>query len=334
MNRENPIARPYDGLEGFEDLAEKITVSITSIARERWDCRNGDIADVPSVELRSVQIEVSTDWSADDVKQVLDSSGLDIGEIQVLVIADAKFLRERSIIEAIPMAHMPERLRLAASGQARPTAMLDKRHGFTIHVMFVLATELQRLPLRPWRKGTLLAESVVRVKPNDGLDGLDPEPLTEDVRKEHGLAVGTNLFVLTETGDLLGLESLTGNVRVFVNETNYVKCTMSRSKLTAQYMTGAALDALREIVYMVSAELAHRDDISDIEDDMPMILRLISSSIEQQVPNAKNLIPEGSLVSMIKNEPNRVAAAISAAGGYSADWATLLEPIEEPEEDQ
>jgi len=323
MNRENPILRPYENLERLEDLMDRLTVDLQTYTGKS-QCRPDETVIVSAVELRQVGLKVQSQWDDGEVSDALTLLSISDEDIEVVVIADAKFLRRRSIVKRCTLAELSKGLSLFDLGQVRPPTLLDKRHGYAISVNAVLSRELEKAPLKPWREGTILAESLFTVSPTSDLEGLDPEPLTDDIIREHQLPRSAHTFVLLEADDLLGLESLTGNIRVFVNEDLYERCSSKRNQMTVQHMRGVAINALIQICYMVSDELADIDDVDELESDRPVIVRLIENALEEVVGKTHQMLE--SLVHVLRSDPNRVASALSGADDYSKNWRPLLDP--------
>lgn len=330
MNRENPVLRPYDHLEEFEKMVEDVQLDVFTYTTP-VKCGPGETVIVDSVELRQLGLKITPMWQDNRVASALQEIQLSEGDVEVVVVVDAGFLRQRSVVSRCSLTELESGLTVVELGKGRPRAMQDKRQGYVLSLHLVLARELGRAPLRPWRKGTVLAETSFRIKPSFDFAGLDPEPLTEDVIREHQLPRQTHTFVLNESDSLLDLESLHGNLRVFVNEDIYAVCSSQRDAATVQHMMAAAISALGQIVYMVSEELAQRTDIERLEDDRPPIVRVIEAALDS-VPGKSVDLTE-SLVKTIRSNPQKVAAALTGAHSFSKRSLTILSTTSDDVED-
>jgi hypothetical protein len=327
MSTENPVLRPYDGLDQLNQLQTRLRLSVQTFEVE--NCDVGERVEVSPVDLRGVGLRLESQWSQVEVADAISQTGIPIDAIEVVIVVDGRFLKRRELIKTVQLADLINGVNIVERHDSnRPIAMLDKRHGFLVEVNVVLGRELPRIPLRPWRKGTILATSSFRIATNEDDSGLDPEPLTADIIREYKLSRNSHVFVLVETDDLLGLDSLNGNLRVFVNEELYEECSSNRNLATIHHMQSVAVGAISQIVHLVSAELSNRTDLEELQSDPPAIIRLIETSL-LEVTDHKSVMPVDSLVETIKTDPQRVIAVLSAAGGLVWSWLDQIKDRED-----
>lgn len=134
------------------------------------------------------------------------SSIFDAVELPVALVATAVNSRLKKIVELL---RVPYRTLISSpntwrwdivppgKNELRPIPFQMPVDGCTIEIKFVLDSDLpQRLraPGRPWRKGTWLARSSIRVSAGRG-SGLAPRSLTNEIRRQFNLGESCSSFV-------------------------------------------------------------------------------------------------------------------------------------------
>ena len=74
MNRENPVLRPYDGLQPLEDLVNRLKLKVRAFEEETINA--GERAEVSAVDLRIVGLRLMADWTEEDVTAAAKEVGL------------------------------------------------------------------------------------------------------------------------------------------------------------------------------------------------------------------------------------------------------------------
>ena len=122
--------------------------------------------------------------------------------VNLLVTVTNTRLRMKEVLVDLPIGDWlggSWRFDLVSAGgsSSRPRPMKMPQDGCSIHLQFVLRSDLPeklRIQGRPWRKGSWLAKWEVKMTANRG-SGLAPRPLTEEVRRLHGLGDACSSFV-------------------------------------------------------------------------------------------------------------------------------------------
>jgi hypothetical protein len=271
--------------------------------------------------LRNIGISILFNADAKDIAKAIAKIGLNAEMVKAVAIIDSAFLRNRKVVELGLVADLLATYDLASIGAQRDDVLMDRRHGFDIYVHFVLENELAPKPLTPYRRGTELARAAFSVKPLPDGDGLSPRPLDEETRKRLKLPYTTEIFVEVDS-PLLDMETFEGNLTIWMNEELYDLCITQKSKYSERYLENAAINALIQIVYMVSVELKD-SDAAELEANPPMVIVVLRDHFKTL--NARTLVDQSGFVSVLKSSPERIAAVLSGFGGNVKNWKSVLD---------
>lgn len=327
MNTERPLIRPFKDLEDIEKLVSGIQLRIISNIDPK-NLLNGQTYISEFSELRSLGISIHWNFEVSAVKKAIEKIGISVDDVKIVAVVDSAFMRNRKVIEIGSVADLGEPFVVASRGAQRDEVLMDRRHGFTVYVQFLLVNELSPKPLTPYRKGTELAGSKFLIKPLPDGDGLSPRPLDEESRKELKLPSTTELFVEVDS-PLLEMDTFEGNLTIWMNEELYHLCATQKSKYSERYLENAAINALIQIIYLVSVELKDLD-AEELEDNPPMVIRVLQEHFNKL--NAKALVEGSSFVSMLKSSPERIAAAFSGFSSNVKNWKSVLDGEEQEQE--
>jgi hypothetical protein len=326
-NTERPSVKPFAGLELLQALLDQVQLELRSKGLDVKRIEAGSGFRAEHQEIRELGLALTFDlWDPKEIAKAVDASGLVADDIEVVVISDAQFLRNRFVHSRTPITGIKAVLPIAAQDGKRPESLEDRRHGFDIICQIILArNQLKVVPLRPNQAGTILAEIEFSVKPVPNGIGLNPKPLTDEVREKFGLSNKTELFVNAEPG-LLEAEEIQDNIQVYIHKDIYRLVSTQRSKLVAKYLLAAGLNALEQVVYLVSAELkdASEGDLAEYSENLPPIVSLIHFHVDalKQV----DMRDEKSLLLALRERPSKVAAVLSGARSNVVSWLTVLSP--------
>jgi hypothetical protein len=320
MSTERPLIRPFNNLGDLEKLVSGFQLKIVSPSKVDT-LESGDVCRCDFSELRNLGISILLNADAKDIAKAIAKIGLNPDMVKAIAIIDSAFLRSRKVVELGLVADLSRTFDLAAIGAQRDDVLMDRRHGFDVYVQFVLMAELAPKPLTPYRKGTELARAAFSVKPLPDGDGLSPRPLDEETRRDLKLPSTTELFVEVDS-PLLDMDSFEGNLTIWMNEEIYDLCVTQKSKYSERYLENAAINALIQIIYLVSVELKDVN-AEEIENNPPMVIRVLQDHFAKL--NAKALIEGSGFVSVLKSSPERIAAAFSGFGGNVKNWKTILD---------
>jgi hypothetical protein len=320
MNTERPLIRPFQNLDDLEKIVSGINLKIVSSSKVET-MESGDVCRCDFSELRNIGISILLNADAKDIAKAIAKIGLNVEMVKAVAIIDSAFLRNRKVVELGLVADLSATYDLASIGAQRDDVLMDRRHGFDIYVHFVLVNELAPKPLTPYRRGTELARAVFSVKPLPDGDGLSPQPLDEETRKRLKLPYTTEIFVEVDS-PLLDMESFEGNLTIWMNEELYDLCVTQKSKYSERYLENAAINALIQIVYMVSVELKDLD-AAELEANPPMVIVVLRDHF--RTLNARTLVDQSGFVSVLKSSPERIAAVLSGFAGNVKNWKSVLD---------
>lgn len=326
-NTERPSVKPFAGLELLQGLLDQVQLELRSKGLDVKRIEAGSGFRAEHQEIRELGLALTFDsWDPKAVAGAVNVSGLPLEDIEVVVISDGQFLRNRFVHSRTPIAKINAALPIAAQDGKRPESLEDRRHGFDVICQILLArNQHNTVPLRPAQAGTILAEIEFGIKPVPNGIGLNPKPLTDEVRKKFGLSNKTELFVNAEPG-LLEAREIQDNIQVYIHEDIYRLVSTQKDKLVAKYLLAAGLNALEQVVYLISAELkdASDSDLAEYAESLPPIVSLIHFHVEALKQD--DLREEAKLLVALRDRPSRVAAVLSGARANVVSWLSVLSP--------
>lgn len=329
-NTERPSVKPFAGLESLQALLDQVQLELRSKGLDVKRIEAGSGFRAEHQEIRELGLALTFDsWDSEALAKAVDDSGLPQEDIEVVVISDAQFLRNRSVHGRTPIANVKGSLPIAAQDGKRPESLEDRRHGFDIVCQILLSRDQSiAVPLRPKQAGTILAEIDFSIKPVPNGIGLNPKPLTDEMKEKFGLSNKTELFVNAEPG-LLEAREIQDNIQVYIHEDIYRLVSTQRDKLVSKYLLSAGLNALEQVVYLVSAELkdASESDLEEYAQNLPPIVSLIHFHVDalRQV----DLREETKLLAALRDHPSKVAAVLSGTRSNVKSWLSVLSPDDE-----
>jgi len=321
MSSESPIVRPWENLELVQDLLEKCELIVNSKFGLPATLRSNQSMRVHFEEVRDLGLTLLPQWDGSDIRKALEKIDISADDIKLTVIADSSFLKNRFVIYSELLSKVPSQVLLAEQSKARNEALLDRKNGFQIEVSLTLMKERLPKSLAPYRKGSILAETSFGIKPNPNLNGLSPKALDAAAAKGLKIPMSTEVAVIAECS-LLDVDTFEGNLTIYMNEGIFNLCANRKDKLVDRYLSSLALVALGQLVYLVSAEL-QSVDIERYRLNEPLVISVLKKSFDKA--NAKPLIVGRDFIEVVKNEPSKIAAALSGIGQNAAEWQSLLD---------
>ena len=320
MSTERPLIRPFNNLADLEKIVSAIHLKVVSPSKVET-IESGDVYRCEFSELRNLGISILLNADAKDIAKAITKIGLNAEMVKAIAIIDSAFLRNRKVVELGLVADLSSTYDLASGGAQRDDVLMDRRHGFDVYVQFVLAIELAPKPLTPYRKGTELARAAFSVKPLPDGDGLSPQPLDEENRRRLKLPSTTEVFVEVDS-PLLDMDSFEGNLTIWMNEELFDLCVTRKSRYSERYLENAAINALIQIIYLISIELKDLD-ADEIEANPPMVIKVLRDHFKTL--NARTLIDGSGFVSVLKSSPEKIAAVLSGFGDNVKNWKSVLD---------
>jgi hypothetical protein len=310
MSTETPVIRNFKGLEHLENFVSKLRLILNQGFGQQVVLEPDDTRTVMPGDLRDLGISLKCEVSSVDLLAAIGHAQLQASDVDLVVIAEGRFLKDREILMKVNSLSFEESLGLVPWKGPRPDALLDRRHGFDVHINFVLNKHIDHQPLRPRRLGTVLAGTTFAVRPNKLGSGFVPRPLTDEVRGDR-LPKGTVLWV-EQLGDLFTSESLDEAVTIYIDEELHSDIGRLRSPEAKMLQTKLAIEALGQIVYLASLELATRDVTGD--DEQSVLGKFLHTQL-QNVGGFKVATCRDALL-RIKSDPSLVCAQLTAQHRY------------------
>lgn len=320
MNTERPLIRPFKNLDDLEKIVSGIQLRIISNS-DPVNLESGQTYRSEFSELRSLGLSILLNSEVSAIKNAIQKIGVGVDDVKVVAVVDSAFLRNRKVWELGTVAGLGASFDLASRGSQRDEVLMDRRHAFDVYVQFVLVSELPPKPLTPYRKGTELARARFSIKPLPDGNGLSPQPLDDENRRRLKLPSTTEVFVEVDS-PLLEMDSFEGNLVIWLNEELFNLCVTQKNKYSERYLETAAINALTQIVYLVSFELKDQD-VAELEASPPMVIRVLQEHFKTL--NAKTLIEESGFVSVLKSSPEKIAAVFSGFGRNVNNWKSILD---------
>jgi len=324
MSSETPIIRNFKGLGGFEALIRQSGLIVNQGYGNSATLEVGDTITIPAVELRGLGMSIEVPWSDSERDKAILESGLTAEDIDLVVIAESGFLKNRDVLKVINISNVQKLEILVGYMKIRDDVLLDKRHGFNIHLFLALNKQIPHIPLRPRRMGTILAQAEFAIRPTKLGNGLRPKPLTEEIISQYGLSKTSVVFVAQETS-LLETDAIDEAVSIYLNEELFNSLGQLRSPEAKLLQTVFAIDALKQIIYLVSKELG-KEQIRQTDIDSTIVTFLHQQLVAAQ---GKNAATKAENAKMIKDEPNQAAALVSSLKTQKASFMALISGEEE-----
>jgi hypothetical protein len=133
---------------------------------------------------------------------------------------------------------------------------------------------------------------------------------------------------------LLEAREIQDNIQVYIHEEIYRSVSTQRGKLVAKYLLAAGLNALEQVVYLVSAELkdASESDLDEYAKNLPPVVSLIHFHVD--AVKQEDLRDETKLLAALRDRPARVAAVLSGARANVVSWLSVLSPEDQESDTQ
>jgi hypothetical protein len=327
VSTENPVIPNFDGLEGFEELASRLRLNVrVALAADPEQLEPGSTIRLPSFDFRKIGVELVHDWTDGEVAGAAAQAKLTDAQIDVVVIAEDGFLKERTIVAGPESAaDFPCHSALAPYNGERVAAMQNSERGFALVAHLVLGAEREPKPFQPHRKGTILASARFQVRATRDTGGLDPKPLTDEKISEFKLTKNSVLYVHCDD-DMVTLEHLEGQLEVYVNEALLAAASHQRTDERDAVMNGLAIEAMGQLIHHVSREL---ETITPPEGDGSAVLRMIRRSLADA--GVKKSADE--VVELVRDDPFRVVGLLSGLDHRAQRLLSVVAGREEQDEE-
>ena len=303
---ESPKVSNFKGVDNLGSIFTDGQLRISGFQEDAIELSPGETVIVPGELIRDIGLVFHFGTIRSAILRALDECDIESEYAKLIVIGESGFLKNRVVLAEHNLGEVPDEVVLAQMRRDRKDAISDRKHGFNITANIVLGTSLTAKPLRPRRKGAILARTVFKVRPSKIATGLTPRPLTEALIRQYQLHKNSLIYVHPEQ-NLLAEMSLDELITIYVAEDVYRELGRQRSHQAKYLQANLAVDALRQLPFLVSRELANAD--GEEVNNSPLIIFLYG--MFQSVPNAEKLEIED-FIERMKSSPERISAVLSA----------------------
>ena len=191
MSRETRIVRPFILGNRLDRCLDGVRVQFGAKC-----CEPGGniLVDDPDEYMRSVP---KLSWEEDDIRfnafraalvRRLRNHGIEPDAAALVVTAYTGYLKITDVLVSRPVSTIDALARESVFHHPdRPRALDASTHGATITAYLVLRRDIERVTLRPWRKGTWLAAVTFRIRTGATQQLFRPIPMDAETRTTFGL---------------------------------------------------------------------------------------------------------------------------------------------------
>ena len=328
MSTENPRISNFKGVEKLAQILTDASLVLSDGGEPQtlttefneWRC-NPDSIPVLSITLHPA-------LSPPILENAVAEADLKIEDLDLVVISEDPFLKERHIIFAEPLANAPQEVALATRAGRRHRSLSNSTEGLRIEALVVLRETIEIKPGRPHRAGTKLAQAYFRVKGYPESSGISPIELTTEIRQKHGLSRKTQMFVET-TDELLEASSLSEAVWVYVDEDLLKALRTRRSGREYDFVSaGLAINALQHLTFALSAELIEKPDFHWGDTQYP-VLEFVHQKLNEVARMGEPRPSRDKMLEMLRNEPGTVSALLTGLLDFTKDARKLVSVSDE-----
>jgi hypothetical protein len=319
-------------LSGIEDVLGTVRIRVTT-ARGPKSYRLEETFIGPGRLLVNAAIQLEFGADKKELLAAAEGLGVQAEDVSLVVLArdvGASPLKETVVVAVTPLIDLDRPVVLTTqNGQDRARPMRNRHNGFGLVLQFVLNSELPPKPLAPYLKGTILAAGNWEAQSSDARSGLQPRPLTREVRQRHFLPNAVWFFV-EKVDSYLESSSLQEALVIYVDE-NYLR---NLSFLPPQERR------LAEHLFIVPALVAVTQEASrelqGLEDDGRSLQRSSSAVLgflhQKATEVSADRMPFHDFVEMLKTDPGRVVSMVTATNGIQRKLLDVTESLAGGEE--
>lgn len=306
MSSEQRTVRPFVGLDDFETSVAGFRLHVGDDVIEPGD---RVVLSRESYSLRRIALELAPDdGEFDSLKSRLVSAAaaidLDPSVLDLIVVGASSYLKISEVLlrESLADLVLLDRL-VEISVTPRPRSLSTPHSGSKLDVYVCLNQNVDKVPLRPWRRGSWLAHADFRIETELASAGFTPRALTPEVaEKELGVPAGTTRFIrMAEGASPLDGDSSEDQVEMWVNASLLGQMAANNSTKSARLLQAQlALDAVAAIL-----KAAHETDelqsstFADIEDSL--FGRVIELVAQKRGTRAERLVRCKSMFSLAQD---------------------------------
>ena len=299
--------RPFTGLEVFEDLLAGSHLIASTLYGE-VEIIAGGSGQLNGLSVDKVGYRLKLQIGSSEMANLCHSFGLKVEQIDLVVIArdqKSSTLHEAEILKVLNGSSLSSEVILVARDEPRSRLMTNRYTGFEFEAFLILNADVSPRPLKPRRKGTILAQTKFAINILDKKSGLKPYPLTAQVREDNELPSGVWLWVEEQSESLLEAVSLKDAFTIYVDEE--ILNLMSRLSGPARSFALQTIiaPAFAQIVRSISAELSLPLNIDfKFDGNGSAVLKLLFKKFQK----VKASINYDEFVEILRNKPSHAVA--------------------------
>ena len=328
MSRETRIQRPFEESGDFQralDMAE------FRLGGQR--CGDGERIVVETAE-DFLLSEPLIAWARDErgldgfrhlLKSGIEQSRIRSSDLSLVVVASSGYLKIADICFQKSLAESASIGRTVSFAECRPRALRAASHGATVSAYITLSRKQPRADadLRPWRLGTWLARATYRVALAAAEESIFfPTPLTDEIKKQHGLPVGTVRYFDLNDADPFQPQPDGGMPYLYVDEELLTRLHAEGGSPRSRVLQAQLVcDFANGIVQAAAARIGELDGRTWSEVEGSLIGRVVRVAAGRNAPVEQY---EEKLL-LVKNDPGKLMALVEHAVGLRSTfgkWAS------------
>lgn len=299
--------RPFIGLEVFEDLLAR-TDLIASTLYGEVEIIAGGSGQLNGLSVDKVGYRLKLGVGSSEIATLCQNFGLKEEQIDLVVIVrdqESSTLHEAEILKVLNGSGLGSEVVLVARDGPRSRLMTNRYTGFEFEVFLVLNSDVSPRPLKPRRKGTILAQTKFTVNILDKKSGLKPYPLTAQVREDNELPNGVWLWVEEQSESLLEAVSLNDAFRIYVDEEILILMNRLSGPARSFALQTIIAPAFAQIARSISAELSLPLNIDfKFDGNGSAVLKLLFKKFQK----VKASINHEEFIEILRNKPSHAVA--------------------------
>jgi hypothetical protein len=331
VSTQTRTVRPFVGLDPLQRILSSNAHLL--VGTDRLEDDETLIVNADSFLIRPIAIELALDDDLYDVVKLglvgqARALGFEPGQLELVVVATSPYLKIAEILLRCPFDCLDGHPRVFPLAEgSRPRAFSSPRSGCTVDLYVVLADQVERRPLRPWRRGTWLARTSYAIASELAPVGFTPRPLSDEVRDHYGIAPDAVRFITFEEDESpLDPGTSEGALLMYVDTDVLARLAAGANKAASElFQLQLFLDAV-----VVILEVARADErfesmvLSDLDDSL--FGRMIDgfSRNAKQTSEEREAVANG-LLSLAKESPDVFMTHVEHAIGLRKTLNEVLD---------
>ena len=320
--------KPFQGASRVADLLEaNVRFSVTSNLGQD-NLKAGERMTIPPTYLEKLGLVLDATACAEDLIKLIEELYGNVEDFMWLLIGrdtNRGILRETQILQMGVLKDLEEIIQIKNVGEiADDTPLSNTFSGFHLGLVIVLAETRPESVVLPSARGSIIADLEITVIPEADFDVVLPLELTDEIRQSNLLPKDSWFFV-DFSDELLQAETFQQAMDFYVDPKvlNGIKLLPDKASIVGQ--TALFSTVVNSMIFEASACARQLGEDFSWEKDAGIIPNFLLKSIDHKGT------PED-FMDLLKNHPNRIAAAVAARGHMGKRLAAGLELITEEAE--